>query len=198
MGYLAVAFNEMSERRERLEKQRKFMVSDLAHELRTPLANIRSWLEAAEDGITTPNPALVSSLLEEALLLQHIIDDLQDLAAADAGKLTIHPAVVRLDSILHHVAAAHRAAADTAGVRLTVGGEDSIQLRADPVLLRQVVGNLLSNAVRHTGRGGSVRLQSYVAGAGGSSLGLSIVLQLAHAHGYRLRPAAATPGRPEG
>ncbi len=164
MGYLAQAFNEMAEHRERLEEQRKIMVSDVAHELRTPLTNIRSWLEAAEDGITTPNPALVSSLLEEALLLQHIIDDLQDLAAADAGKLTIHPSDVRLGSILHHVADAHRAAADTAGVRLTVAGEDSIHLTADPVRLRQAIGNLVSNAVRHTAPGGSVSLQSSVVG----------------------------------
>lgn len=164
MGYLAEAFNEMSERRERLEEQRKVMVSDVAHELRTPLTNIRSWLEAAEDGITTPNPALLSSLLEEALLLQHIIDDLQDLAAADAGKLRIHPEVVRLADILHHVAAAHRAAADTAGVRLTVSGKEGIHLTADPARLRQAIGNLISNAIRHTGRGGSVGLLSFVVG----------------------------------
>lgn len=164
IGYLTEAFNEMSERRERLEEQRKVMVSDVAHELRTPLTNIRSWLEAAEDGVATPNPALVTSLLEEALLLQHIIDDLQDLAAADAGKLRIHPEVVRLGDVLHHVAAAHRASSDTAGVRLTVEGEADIDLTADPARLRQAVGNLVSNAVRHTGRGGSVTLSSFVVG----------------------------------
>ncbi|MFF3248738.1 ATP-binding protein [Streptomyces sp. NPDC002870] len=164
IGYLTEAFNEMSERRERLEEQRKVMVSDVAHELRTPLTNIRSWLEAAQDGVATPNPALVSSLLEEALLLQHIIDDLQDLAAADADKLRIHPEVVRLSDVLHHVAAAHRAAADTAEIRLTVSGEDGIHLTADPVRLRQAIGNLVSNAVRHTARGGSIGLESRVVG----------------------------------
>jgi two-component system sensor histidine kinase BaeS len=229
VGYLAQAFNEMSERRERLEEQRKVMVSDVAHELRTPLTNIRNGLEAAEDGIATPNPALVSSLLEEALLLQHIIDDLQDLAAADADKLSIRPEAVRLGDILHHVAAAHRVASDAAGIRLTVGGEDGVQLIADPARLRQAVGNLVSNAVRHTGRGGSVTISSYVDGedvvievadtgtgidaddlpmlferfwraeksrsrhAGGSGLGLSIVLQLVRAHGGTA-DVTSTPG----
>lgn len=91
VGRLAAAFNDMSAHRARLEEQRKAMVSDVAHELRTPLSNIRGWLEAAQDGLADPDPAFVSSLLEEAVLLQHIIDDLQDLAAADAGVLRLHP-----------------------------------------------------------------------------------------------------------
>ncbi|MFD1049041.1 histidine kinase dimerization/phospho-acceptor domain-containing protein, partial [Kibdelosporangium lantanae] len=61
------------------------MVSDIAHELRTPLSNIRGWLEAVEDGVTRPDRAFVASMMEEALLLQHIGDDLQDQAMADAG-----------------------------------------------------------------------------------------------------------------
>ncbi|MCL7430321.1 cell wall metabolism sensor histidine kinase WalK [Streptomyces sp. YS415] len=165
IGHLTQAFNDLSERRARMEEQRKVMVSDVAHELRTPLTNIRSWLEATEDGITTASPALVSSLLEEALLLQHIIDDLQDLAAADAEKLTLHPEAVRLGDVLQHVTAAHRAAADAAGVALSAGGERDILLLADPVRLRQAVGNLVSNAVRHTGPGGSVRLTARTYGA---------------------------------
>lgn len=91
IGRLAAAFNDMSAHRARLETQRRAMVSDVAHELRTPLSNIRGWLEAAEDGLADPDPAFVSSLLEEAVQLQHIIDDLQDLAEADAGALRLHP-----------------------------------------------------------------------------------------------------------
>lgn len=91
IGYLAAAFNDLTQRRERMEGQRKAMVSDVAHELRTPLSTIRSWLEAVQNGIATSDQALVDSLLEEALLLQHIVDDLQDLAEADAGQLRIHP-----------------------------------------------------------------------------------------------------------
>ncbi len=120
VGRLAAAFNDMSAHRARLEEQRKAMVSDVAHELRTPLSNIRGWLEAAQDGLADPDPAFVSSLLEEAVLLQHIIDDLQDLAAADAGVLRLHPESVEIRELLSQVAAAHQARAENAGVTLAV------------------------------------------------------------------------------
>ncbi|MBV7243130.1 HAMP domain-containing histidine kinase [Streptomyces sp. MW-W600-10] len=168
VGRLAAAFNDMSAHRARLEEQRKAMVSDVAHELRTPLSNIRGWLEAAQDGLADPDPAFVSSLLEEAVQLQHIIDDLQDLAAADAGVLRLHPEPVGVRELLSQVAAAHQARAENAGVALTVavaatGPEPA--LRADPVRLRQAVGNLVSNAVRHTPEGGRVTLSAYASDA---------------------------------
>ncbi|MFD8471018.1 sensor histidine kinase [Streptomyces globisporus] len=165
VGRLATAFNDMSAHRARLEEQRKAMVSDVAHELRTPLSNIRGWLEAAQDGLADPDPAFVSSLLEEAVLLQHIIDDLQDLAAADAGALRLHPEPVEVRELLGQVAAAHQARAENAGVTLAVATPaPGPALSADPVRLRQAVGNLVSNAVRHTPEGGRVTLRAYVAG----------------------------------
>ncbi|MET9943070.1 sensor histidine kinase, partial [Streptomyces halstedii] len=168
IGRLASAFNDMSAHRARLEEQRKAMVSDVAHELRTPLSNIRGWLEAAQDGLADPDPAFVSSLLEEAVQLQHIIDDLQDLAAADAGALRLHPEPVRTGELLSQVAAAHQARAETAGVRLKVeGAAPAPELHADPVRLRQAVGNLVSNAVRHTPAGGTVTLRAYGDGSKG-------------------------------
>lgn len=162
VGRLAAAFNDMSAHRARLEEQRKAMVSDVAHELRTPLSNIRGWLEAAQDGLADPDPAFVSSLLEEAVLLQHIIDDLQDLAAADAGVLRLHPESVEIRELLSQVAAAHQARAENAGVTLAVTATaPGPALLADPVRLRQAVGNLVSNAVRHTPEGGRVTLRAY-------------------------------------
>ncbi|MFJ7494146.1 sensor histidine kinase [Streptomyces sp. NPDC097727] len=165
IGRLAAAFNDMSAHRARLEGQRKDMVSDVAHELRTPLSNIRGWLEAAQDGLAEPDPAFISSLHTEAVQLQHIIDDLQDLAAADAGALRLHPEPVRIEDVLGQVAAAHQGWAETAGVTLTVltatAGTPRPELTADPVRLRQVIGNLVSNAVRHTPAGGKVTLHAY-------------------------------------
>ncbi|MEV0386424.1 HAMP domain-containing sensor histidine kinase [Nonomuraea sp. NPDC050643] len=155
---LAAAFNAMSERRERLEELRKEMVSDIAHELRTPLSNIRGWLEATEDGVVAPDRELVSSLLEEALLLQHIIDDLQDLAVADAGELRLREEPVNVADLLVQVATAHRGGAEAAGVTLTTRADGEPRLFADPVRLRQAVGNLASNAVRHTPPDGTVSL----------------------------------------
>jgi two-component system sensor histidine kinase BaeS len=165
IGYLAAAFNDLSERRENIEQQRKAMVSDVAHELRTPLTNMRSWLEAAEDGLATADPALMSLLLEEALLLQHIVDDLQDLAAADAGTLRLHPEQVHVNDLLEQVAGAHRGRAESAGVTLTTEAGGDPEINADPARLRQAVSNLVSNAVRHTPSGGSVTIRSAVVGA---------------------------------
>jgi two-component system, OmpR family, sensor histidine kinase BaeS len=157
-GLLAEAFNSLSERRERLEAQRKAMVSDIAHELRTPLTNIRGWLEVTRDGVVEPDPALLASLHEEAVLLQRVIDDLQDLAAADAGTLRLRPEPVRSDELLDQVAAAHRVAADAAGVALRTDVTATAWLEADPVRMRQALGNLVSNALRHTPPGGTVTL----------------------------------------
>lgn len=179
IGRLAAAFNDMAAHRTRLEEQRKVMVSDVAHELRTPLSTIRGWLEGAQDGVAELDKELVASLLEEAVQLQHIIDDLQDLAEADAGALRLNPEPVRVAELLTQVAAAHRPRADAAGVTLTVrtgtdgaavpdgapgGGvpyADHEDPWADPVRLRQAVGNLVSNAIRHTPSGGEVCVRAF-------------------------------------
>ncbi|MCX5070700.1 HAMP domain-containing histidine kinase [Micromonospora lupini] len=163
---LAEAFNDMSERRERLEHLRRAMVSDIAHEMRTPVTNIRGWLEAAEDGVAALDRRLVSSLLEEATLLQHVIADLQDLAQADAGALRLHPEQVYLADLLAQVAEAHRVQADSAAVDLSVRVDADPQVYADPVRLRQAVGNLVTNAVRHTPAGGSVTISARTANGG--------------------------------
>jgi two-component system sensor histidine kinase BaeS len=136
------------------------MVSDVAHELRTPLTNIRSWLEAAQDGLAPADPQLLTLLLEEAVLLQHIIDDLRDLAAADAGNLRVHPEPAQLADLLAQVADAHRSAAETAGVRLRTEVHGDPEAVVDPVRLRQMVGNLVANAVRHTPAGGAVTVSA--------------------------------------
>jgi two-component system sensor histidine kinase BaeS len=164
IGRLTASFNELTAHRDRTERQRKAMVSDIAHELRTPLSTIRSVLEATQDGILPAEEETTASLLEETLLLQHIIDDLQDLAAADAGTLRLHPEPVRLAEVLEQVAAAHGAGTDTAGVALRVAAADGIEIPADPLRLRQIVGNLVSNAVRHTPAAGSVTLRARAEG----------------------------------
>ncbi|WP_206791771.1 cell wall metabolism sensor histidine kinase WalK [Amycolatopsis sp. MtRt-6] len=162
VGYLAAAFNDLTARRERIEEQRKAMVSDIAHELRNPLNVIRGRLEAAEDGHLPFDRALTASLLEETVLLQHIVDDLQDLAAADAGQLRLHPEPLDAAELAGHVAAAHADRAAAAGVTLTVdttAATGDCALEADPVRLRQVVGNLVTNAIRHTPPGGRVTIR---------------------------------------
>jgi two-component system sensor histidine kinase BaeS len=156
IGRLARALNDSAERREQAEAQRRTMVNDVAHELRTPLSNIRIWLEAAQDDLAPTDAQLLALLHEEALLLQHIIDDLGDLAAADAGTLRIEPEPTYLRDVLTHVVDSHRGGARAAGVRLELDVAGDPVAAADQVRLRQVVGNLVSNAIRHTAPGGSV------------------------------------------
>jgi two-component system sensor histidine kinase BaeS len=160
IAQLSQAFNELADSRVRTESLRRAMVSDIAHELRTPLSNIRGWLEAVEDGVTQPDQALIASLSEEAALLQHIIDDLRDLATADAGNLRIHPERVYLGNLFDQVLSTYRPQAEHAQITLTAATAGDIELDADPVRLRQAIGNLVTNALRHTPAGGTVRLEA--------------------------------------
>ena len=155
---LTGAFNEMSAALARNEELRKRTTNDIAHELRTPLSNIRGWLEATQDGLSQPDPALIASLLEEAMLLQHIVDDLQDLAMAEAGRLQLHPEPVAVAELLAQVQQAQRPAAAAAGVTLTADAPGGLMLTADPLRVRQALTNLVSNAIRYTPAGGAVTI----------------------------------------
>ena len=100
--------------------------------------------------------SLVTSLLEDTGLLEHLVADLQDLALADAGMLRLHPAPRDLSELAEQVVSAQRPAADTAGVTLTtlvVGPSPAV---VDSSRIRQALGNLVSNAIRYTPRGGQV------------------------------------------
>lgn len=153
---LAAAFNTMADAIATTDRQRRTLVSDVAHELRTPLANIRSHLEAVQDGVLRFDPALVGSLLEEESLLERLVTDLHDLALADAGMLRVHPEERQAADLAEQAVAAHRATAEACGVDLRVAAERSVVVRADPARLRQALGNLVSNAIRHTPPGGAV------------------------------------------
>ncbi|MEO9322788.1 HAMP domain-containing sensor histidine kinase [Nocardioides sp. C4-1] len=158
VGVLAAAFNRMAARREADHDARVRLTSDVSHELRTPLANVRGWLEAAQDGLVETDRALVDSLHDETVLLQRLVDDLRDLAVGDAGGLVLNREVLDLDAFLAMVARSFRPAAEAGGVTLFVTAEPDATAYADPVRLRQAVGNLVANALQHTPSGGTVRV----------------------------------------
>lgn len=155
---LAKAFNEMSAERERMELQRRAVAADIAHELRSPLTNIRGWLEATRDGIGEHDAARNASLLEESMLLQQIVDDLQDLATADAGRLHLDKTDVDVAAILAHVKNALATTPDAAAI--TVHVPEGLHVFADPLRLRQALQNLAGNSIRHTPSNGAITMKA--------------------------------------
>ncbi|MEV6104115.1 ATP-binding protein [Streptomyces sp. NPDC051940] len=155
---LGRAFNRMAGSIQSGEERQRRLTGDIAHELRTPLANLRGYLEALRDGVVEPTPELLDSLHEEALLQQRIVDDLQDLALAEAGALTYHRAETELGELLEGCRAAYAAQAAARGVTLTTDTPGKARVYADAGRLRQAVGNLVGNALRHTPPGGTVTL----------------------------------------
>lgn len=158
IALLGRAFNRMAGSLQAGEERQRRLVSDIAHELRTPLANLRGYLEALRDGVVEPDAELLDSLHEETMLQQRIIDDLQDLALAEAGALTYHRTDVDVRELLEACRTAHRPQAEAAGVALVVAAPEPASVRADADRLRQAIGNLVSNALRATATGGTVTL----------------------------------------
>jgi signal transduction histidine kinase len=156
LGELADAFNAMAASIERNEKLRRDMVSDVAHELRTPLTNLRAQLEAVQDGLVAPSAKLIASLHEDAMLLGRLIDDLQELALADAGQLRLEPEEVDVVVELERVAASF-ATPETRGgpeidIEVAAGRAHGLPpVRADRQRLRQILSNLIDNGIRHGG-----------------------------------------------
>jgi len=158
---LARAFNAMSARLEANEDERRRLLADVSHELRTPLSVIRGNLEGMLDGLYPADAAHLDVILEETRVLERLVEDLRTLSLAESGALRLHREATDLSGLVREVAAAHQAQADAGGVTLTVrvdGQLPSIDL--DPARTRQVVGNLLANAVRYTPAGGEVTLRA--------------------------------------
>jgi len=156
---LARAFNSMSERLEETEQQRRSALADVSHELRTPLTVIQGNLEALLDGVYPADSAHLEPILAETRILQRLIDDLRTLTLAEAGSLVLHREPTGLGALLADVVASYRGQADQSGIALAVTVADDLPtLDIDPSRIREVVSNLLTNALRHTPRDGKVEL----------------------------------------
>lgn len=158
LAELARTFNRMAGSLAASEERQRRLIADVAHELRTPLANLRGYLEALSDGVLRPSPELFASLHEEALLQQRIVDDLQDLALAEAGVLAYHRTSVDLAELAETARTAHAAVAEAAGLTIGLTVDGQVTVDADPDRLRQVLGNLLRNAITATPAGGRITL----------------------------------------
>ena len=164
IGELARAFNAMADGLAQQERLRRNMVNDIAHELRTPLTNIRGYLEALRDGVARPEPELLGSLHDEALLLNRLIDDLRDLALAEAGQLRLEMRPIALREIVEQTLSVLRSALDEKQLTLDVElALDLPKLAADPERVGQVLRNLITNAIIHTPAGGWILLRAATA-----------------------------------
>jgi len=161
---LSRAFNAMAERLESEDATRRRLLADVSHELRTPLAVIQGNLEALLDGVYPPDAAHIGPILEETRVLERLIDDLRTLSLAESGALPLHLEPTDPDVLLDDVASAHRARAAASGVTVTIAaGPDVLPIELDPVRIRQVLSNLVDNALRVMPGGGTITLAASAA-----------------------------------
>ena len=159
---LATSFNDMAAELERQQALRQSLVHDVAHELRTPLTALQCRLEAAIDGLAPDPVGSLSALHEQVLHLSKLVDDLQDLALAEARELRLQPESVRVADL---VASAIRATSLEHDQRVRLEIPDELHMRADVVRTRQVLINLLTNAARHAPPDGGIRIVARLAPA---------------------------------
>jgi signal transduction histidine kinase len=165
---LGISFNAMTERLESNEARRRELLSDIAHELRTPLSVIRGNIEGMRDGLYPADDTQLARVLDETAVMSHLLDDLQTLSTAEAGALRLHTEPVESAALVEDAVSAFRSRAGEKGVTLDARTAVGLpEIEADPVRIGQVLSNLLSNAVRHTPRGGSVVVAAAPAGGGG-------------------------------
>ena len=168
---LSEAFNSMAHSVAEADRQRRQLTADVAHELRTPLSIIKGRLEGMQDGVYHPTPDQVALLLDETALLERLIEDLRLLAQADAGQLPLYMERFNPAHLVHTVARSFAPAAEAAGIALHVAlppsGAEMPDVYADPQRIAQVLGNLLSNAIRHTPAGGQITVGTRAEGRAG-------------------------------
>lgn len=159
LGTLAQTFNEMSTELARANHLRRQMTADIAHDLRTPLTVIGGYLEALQDGTLKPTPERFQVMHEEVMLLQRLVEDLRTLSLADAGELPVVRSNTSPADLLARVATSFDTAAAAADVTLTVeAGAALPTVRLDAERMVQVLGNLVTNALRYTPAGGQITL----------------------------------------
>jgi two-component system OmpR family sensor kinase/two-component system sensor histidine kinase BaeS len=164
LGELAQAFNVMAESLARAEEQRRHMVADIAHELRTPLSVIQGNLEAMLDGVLPLDTEQVASLHEETLLLNRLVADLRLLSLAEAGQLKLERKETDLAELIRKIVDLMHPPAQEKGIALEVDLPPSLpHLFVDADRINQVISNLVSNALRYTPAGGAVAVRGATA-----------------------------------
>jgi signal transduction histidine kinase len=218
MKGLVDSFNGMARRLQDSSEQRRRLLADLGHELRNPLTVIQGEIEAMLDGVRPRQDAELKRLLGETQLLARLLEDLRTLSLTEAGELRLDRETVGMRVLLEEAARPFREEREIA-IDCDPG-----EVSCDPLRIRQVLANILANAVRATGPGDTIRIEgrrgkvwtvtvsdpgrgipphelphiferfARAADSGGSGLGLSIARDLVGAHGGTIT-ARSEPGR---
>jgi two-component system, OmpR family, sensor histidine kinase BaeS len=156
---LTASFNDMADALEHTEDQRRRLLADVAHELRTPLATVDAYLEGLQDGLVAPDDEAWATLQEASGRLRRLVDDLTLVSRAEEGRLELEVDRLDLAEVVERALRASELSAAQIGVEL----RDQLPSHLPPVAgdearLRQVLANLLDNALRHTPAGGTVTL----------------------------------------
>ena len=168
---LARAFNTMTERLQNHDTLRRNLMADVAHELRTPLTVIQGKLEGLLDGVYQPDPGQLQQLLDETHVLSRLVEDLRTLALSESGGLKLQKESIDVTALARDAVLAYGRDAEARGVRLDVEAPDAPPpIDADAVRIREVIGNLLSNALRDTPAGGTVVVRVEAGANGGVSV----------------------------
>ncbi len=159
LGQLTASFNQMSADLAEANKLRRQMTADIAHDLRTPLSVLQGYTEALDDGKLIGNSEIFQAMHGQVKHLNRLVEDLRTLSLADAGQLSLHPQAVAPRDLLEHTVLIYAQQAEKQHVDLTLEIPEKLpQIKVDLDRLVQVLGNLISNALRHTPAGGKIGL----------------------------------------
>jgi signal transduction histidine kinase len=171
---IARAFNDMTERLRQNDQQRRNLLADVTHELRTPLTVIQGNLEGLLEGVYPRNDEHLEAILNETHLMSRLIEDLRTLSLAESGTLKLQKEPTDLAALIEETAESFQVQADQAGVTLTSElAPDLPTLELDAVRMREVLSNLILNALRYTPSGGRIDLAATLQGGEGVSVSIS-------------------------
>jgi signal transduction histidine kinase len=157
MRTLARAFNSMTSRLEAHDRQRRQLMADIAHELRTPLAVLQGRVEGMVDGVYPRDEAQLTAVLQETRVLTRLVEDLRTLAHTESGTLTLQKESTDVATLLNDTAASFAADAAARNITLDVDAPADLPLvDMDPLRIREVLTNLIANALGHTPERGRV------------------------------------------
>jgi signal transduction histidine kinase len=167
-------FNSMAEKLEVNDKQRRNMLADISHELRSPITVMQGNLEGMIDGVYSTDTEKLKSLYEETQILERLVDDLRTLSLAESGSLQLRRESTDLGELIRDVVSVLESQATEKNIHIEFDLADVEEMEIDALRIREVLMNLLTNAVRYTQAQGEIKISLTESGLGGEREALSL------------------------